>query len=212
MSYPDPQAPPSPDELLGGSKFKGRSISFGSQTADPPIWHRGLIVNGPAQTVHDRDIDGSPKYWTEDGAGKAKPTTEPTQNPMWCIVVPVHTDYRSTDIVALEGEDDGQRYLWLRGSKKPDSGSILAAVAGARQRAGAKTFELGTTVDVGYVKLVPVGSGKQAKHYEATWTRPTPEQAARWATAARPSTNGDAAPNGAIPLPPEPPPDDEPPF
>jgi hypothetical protein len=194
---------PSPDDLLGGSIYKGRSISFGPQGGKPPVWHKGLVVNGPAQTVQQRNIAGELLWWKTDGTSGMTSDNTGDGNRVWNIVIPVMTTYRSQEIIDDEGEDTGQRYLWVRGSKKPESRSLWAAIAGAMRKAKTRKIEVGAATDVGYVAEKPVAGGKTAREYEATWVRPDHEVAPTAPDPTRNSSGGGgnraAAPAGSQP-------------
>lgn len=130
MSAPTTQAPPSANDfLLGGgeSKRKNRSVSFPQVGATIT----GTICEVPT-TEQQRDADGKLKFWDN------------STDPKWQIVVPLQTTLRSMEVE----DDDGVRYLYVSGNKKPESRSLHAAVAEAAAGTG---LELGGILTVTYV-------------------------------------------------------------
>lgn len=158
MTAPQTQAaaPSLGDFLLGGASRAGRSLSF-KQTGTS---HTGTISSAP-EIQQQRDPEtGDPKSW-------------PDGNPMWQIVVPLQTTYRSADIE----DDDGVRFLYVDGSKKPESRSKHVAVANAVRAAGAKGLEIGGQLTITYTGDGPKSPGTSAvssppKQYQATYVAP----------------------------------------
>lgn len=71
--------------------------------------------------------------------------------------------------------DDGQRAIYLRGSKKPESKSILAAVLAAVRAATSSTnLQVGGTLTVTYSGdgVAKIRGWNAPKQYEATYTSP----------------------------------------
>lgn len=122
-------APAANDFLLGGGGA-GKSASF---------LNLGASITGTVTTT--------PEVRQQNDPATGKPKTWDNGDPMWQIVVTLQTDERSHEI---EG-DDGIRYLYVKGSKKPESKSMHAAVAGAVQNAGAAGIEVGGKLTVTYV-------------------------------------------------------------
>lgn len=61
-----------------------------------------------------------------------EPKTWKDGNPMWQHVFTIQTEARNPQIE----DDDGKRRLFVKGSRKPESKSLAAAINGAAQRAG----------------------------------------------------------------------------
>jgi hypothetical protein len=197
------QAPPDPMALLLGQSRRGRSISF---RGTAPVWHRGLQVLAAPSTEQARD--------PETGEGKFFPikgTRDPDySSPIWQIVIKVQTGYRSEDVIAAEGTDDGIRWLFVGGSAKPESKSQMVALALAVRQAGAREILPGATIDIGYVADGPKAPGASAvsnppKQYEAVYTPPPAGYVA-------PDQGSNGVDGRGDPLPDEPAFDDEPPF
>lgn len=155
MTAPQTQAaPPSLDDfLLGGASRSGRSLSFKQVGAS----HTGTISAAPEVRQQRDPDDGSPKTW-DNG------------DPMWQIVVPLQTTYRSAEVE----DDDGVRFLYVDGSKKPESKSKHVAVANAVRAAGAKGLELGGQLTITYIGDGPKSPGASAvssppKQYQASY-------------------------------------------
>jgi hypothetical protein len=183
---------PTASDFLLGSGAGGKSAKF------PQI---GAAITGV--------IDRQPEVKQQVDPDTGKPDTWDDGNPKWQIVVTLRTDERSTEI---DG-DDGIRYLYVKGSKKPDSQSLHAAVASAVQAAGAAELEVGGKLTVTYV-----GDGVKAsptrtapKKYSAVYVTAAavalgagsntvqPAAAASTPAAAAPTT---AAPKVDLPYPP----------
>lgn len=110
--------------LLGGG---GKSAKF--ETVGTTV--TGTIA-APPQVRQQTDMtSGAPLTW-DNG------------DPKMQLVVQLQTSER------LDGDDDGIRNLYVKGSKDPASKSLHAAVAGAVQAAGAKGLEVGGTLTVQY--------------------------------------------------------------
>jgi hypothetical protein len=115
--------------LMGGGG--GKSASF-----EKP----GDKVSGEILTVESRqqtDLDGALKCW-DNG------------DPMWQVVVTLQTTERE------DGDDDGKRTVYLKGSRK--YASTATAVGEAVKAAGAKTLEVGGTLALAYT-----GDGEPTK-------------------------------------------------
>lgn len=152
MSNPLPQnagqAPPDPDSLLsgGGGSRAGRTMTFKTLNE----WKTMIIKS--KETVQARDDEGNLEFW-DDGNAK------------WVVVVTVATDDRNP---AIE-DDDGVRYLWLKGSKDPSKKTLMSSTIVAYEAAGAKSLEVG-----GELSMAWVGEGVKSsptrnppKFYEA---------------------------------------------
>lgn len=113
------------DFLIGSS---APSISW----KDVPNGHTvtGTVVT--SEVAQQRDLDGNPKTW-EDG------------NPMKQLVVTLHNDEW-----ADAENPDGNRRLFAKGSRKPESKSMLAAIIEALRKADAK-LDQGGTLTVRYL-------------------------------------------------------------
>ena len=116
--------------------------------------------------VQQTDLDsGEPAIW-QDG------------RPEMMIKVVLSTSLRSWAGVQNPnpGEDDGERTVYLRGSRKPESRSSLAAVIGAALKAtGTSSIDVG-----GWLRLTYVGDGEKTKaafnapkHYGAEYRAPS---------------------------------------
>ena len=135
------------DFLLGGG---GASASF-DQIGDSIT---GTIVS--AEVKQQTDItDGKPLTW-DDGS------------PRMQLVVTLQTSDRNDD------EDDGQRRIYVKGSKKAGSRSLHDAVATAVRSAGAKSLEVGGTLTVTFDGEEPAKTRgfNPRKLYTATYAAP----------------------------------------
>jgi hypothetical protein len=151
MSNPLPQngqTPPDPDSLLsgGGGSRAGRTVAFKTLNE----W-KTFTIKGK-ETVQARDDEGDLEFW-------------PDGNAKWVVVVTVATDERNP---AIE-DDDGVRYLWLKGSKDPSKKTLMSSTIVAYEAAGAKSLEVG-----GELSMAWVGEGVKSsptrnppKFYEA---------------------------------------------
>lgn len=141
---------PSAAEFLLGSGAKGKSASF------PAI---GASITGtitrPAEVKQQIDPDDN------------KPAVWDNGDPKWQIVVTLQTDQRNPEIV----DDDGVRFLYVKGSKDPASQSMHAAVAGAVGAAGATELEVGGKLTVTYIAdgVKPSPTRTAPKKYTATY-------------------------------------------
>jgi hypothetical protein len=128
----------------------------------------GTVITGKVVTsevTQQRDMDGNPKTW-DDG------------NPMKQLVITLHNpDWADGD------NPDGSRRLFAKGSRKPESKSMLAAVIEALRKADAK-LEPGGTLTVRYL-----GEGEQTKRgfaapkqYAAKYEKPAfdPDEEEPW--------------------------------
>ena len=182
MSYPDPQqqqAPPDPNAMLMGGNRRGRSLGFPSVKT----WHKDMVILAPAETVQARDPeDGSLRYYKIKGSN---PPQDDLTAPVWQVVLTLQTSYSSQDIIDDLGEDDGVRYLYIDGSKKPESHSKWVAVAAAVRKSGAKRMDPGGRVSIGYVADGPKSPQATAvmskpKQYQAEYVPPSQD----WTTPA----------------------------
>lgn len=169
-------APPSPDALLLGSgQFAGRSLSFGEIGAKPPRWHRNLYVAGPAISKQASKVgSGELLFWDDNGK---KTTTRIPGREIWQVIIPVWSDYHdSQTVIDREGEDDGLRFLWVGGSKKPEKRSLWFGLSTAMREAKAVTInEEGAKIDAGFVALGTALTGQSApRFYEVHYARPVP--------------------------------------
>ena len=173
------QVPPDPDALLSGSggSRAGRSVTFKNLNE----W-KTMIVKGK-ESVQARDDEGNLEFW-------------PDGNAKWVVVVTVATDERTP---AIE-DDDGVRYLWLKGSKDPAKKTLMSATIAAYEAAGAKSLEIG-----GELSMAWVGEGVKSsptknppKFYEAKFV-PAADVAMRsGGVASTGSGNGHAATQPAV--------------
>lgn len=147
----------------------------------------GATVTGKVVSFEQQqatDFDGKPKFW--DNGDKVMQ-----------LKVGLQTDERSPDIE----DDDGVRYLYVKGSKKPESNSMHAAVAGALHKAGAK-LEVGGTLTVQLIVKAPSPNPKKiANEYTATYSAPDyfEQPATAPTTATAPAAAPVAAPSGPSP-------------
>jgi hypothetical protein len=133
--------------LLGGSG--GKSAKFDHHGATVA----GTISQAPEVRQQTKLEDGTPLTW-DNG------------DPKMQLVVTLQTDLRE------DGDDDGIRKLYVKGSKDPASKSLHAAVAGAVQAAGAKSLEVGGRLSVTYVGdgVAKTRGYTAPKQYEASYT------------------------------------------
>jgi hypothetical protein len=111
--------------LLGGGGKSARFETIGTTVT-------GTIAQPPQVRQQSHMETGVPLTW-DNG------------DPKMQLVVQLQTTER------LDGDDDGMRNLYVKGSKDPSSKSLHAAVAGAVQAAGAKGLEVGATLTVQYI-------------------------------------------------------------
>lgn len=118
----------------------------------------GKIVS--MEEVQQTDMEtGEPAFWNNNPA-----------QPKMMYAVTLQTELRDED------SDDGQRTVYLKGSRKPESKSSLAAVVSAVRSATG-----GTSMDTGAeLTLTFTGEGKPSKrgwnppkHYEASYKAPS---------------------------------------
>lgn len=135
------------DFLLGGG---GKSAKF--ETVGAKI--TGTITVRPELRQQTDMVSGLPETW--DGG-----------DPKMQLVVSLQTDERDPE----DPDDDGVRKVYVKGSKKPESKSLHAAIAQAVREAGAKGLEIGGRLTVTYVgDGVPTTRGfNPPKHYEASY-------------------------------------------
>lgn len=140
------------DDFLFGS---GSPSAFGK---DDPV---GKTVTGQIISTDVRqqtDIrDGSPLTW-DNGDAKMQ------------LVVMLQTSERSTEIE----DDDGQRAIYVKGSKKAGSQSLHDAVATAVRRSGAKGLEPGGTLAMTFTGTEPSQTRgfNDRKLWSASYTPP----------------------------------------
>lgn len=147
------QAPSANDFLLGGGSRKNRSMTF------PTIGtvRTGVITEVPEVRQQNDPDTNQPKTW-DNG------------DPVWQIVVTVATDERSPEIE----NDDGIRYFYIAGSKRPESLSMHVAVANAVRAAGVEGLEVGGRLTIKYIGDGPKSPNaprvaKAPKQYSATY-------------------------------------------
>ena len=135
--------------LSGGG---GKSASF------PEIGSKikGTIITAEERQQVDLDTE-KPAFW-DDGKPKMQ------------LVITLQTDERDPE----DPEDEGVRNLYVKGSKKPESKSMAAAVILALRAAKVRTIEVGGLLAVAYV-----GDGEPTrrgfnppKQYEAAYKPP----------------------------------------
>lgn len=118
----------------------------------------GRIISIEEQQQTDMD-SGQPAVWDSG-------------QPKMMVRVELQTDQRDP---ANPG-DDGKRSIYLKGSRKPESMSSMAAVIVAvRNASGATTLQAGGTLTLTYAADgVPTKRGWNApKHYTATYVAPS---------------------------------------
>lgn len=133
--------------LLGGG---GKSASF--ETIGDSV--TGTILS--AEVKDQTDIGtGKPLTW-DNGEVKKQ------------LVVKLQTT------LAEDGDDDGVRAIYVKGSKKAGSRSLHDAVAGAVRAAGAKSLEVGGTLTVTHDGTEPSQTRgfSDRKLYSATYAAP----------------------------------------
>jgi hypothetical protein len=113
-------------------------------------------------------IASPPEVKQQTKMGTGDPLTWDNGDPKMQLVVALQTTLRE------DSDDDGIRNLYVKGSKKPESQSLHAAVAGAVAAAGAKGLDIGGTLTVTYI-----GNGVSTtvgfnppKKYQATYKAP----------------------------------------
>lgn len=146
---------PSPEAfLLGGG---GKSAKF-----DTP----GATITGT--------ITQPPEVRQQTDMETGKPQTWDNGDPKLQLVVQLQTTLRE------DGDDDGIRNLYVKGSRDPASGSMHAAIAIAVQAADAKGLAVGGTLAIRYVgDGVASRKGFNApKRYAAKYT--PPDTSADW--------------------------------
>lgn len=113
----------------------------------------GKVVSFEQQ--QQTDFDGNLLFW-DNGDKRMQ------------LKVGLATDERNPEIE----DDDGVRYLYVKGSKKPESKSLHVAVADALKAAGAK-LEVGGTLSVTCTFKAPSPNPKKlANQYSATYQAP----------------------------------------
>jgi hypothetical protein len=116
----------------------------------------GTILD--VEEMQETDFDsGAPKFWPD---GKS----------IMQHRVTLQTELRD------DGDDDGQRSVYLRGSRKPESKSTLSAVlAAVKATTGGSALDKGGLLTLRYVgDGVPSQRGRNApKWYEATYRPPS---------------------------------------
>lgn len=149
----------------------------------------GQILN--LEEVQQTDMaTGAPSFW-EGG------------QPKMMYRVTLQTQLRDPQ----DPSDDGRRAVYLRGSRKPDSGSSLSAVVAAvRAATGGTQLATGATLTLTYVAdgVAPQRGFNAPKHYQAQYVPPAmeigdqaPQQPAAQAPAAPPPAQQPAAPAAA---------------
>lgn len=133
----------------------------GSGGTSFPFDKIGDTVTGTIVDVEERqqtDIDtGQPAFW-------------PDGKPKLQHMVTLQTD------LADDADDDGLRTVYLRGSRKPESKSTLAAVIGAvKATTGGTALDKGGTLTLRFVgEVPPTQRGRNpAKQYDATYRPPS---------------------------------------
>lgn len=134
--------------LLGGG---GKSATFES-IGDTVT---GTIVGTPTVQQQTDLATGKPKVW-DNG------------DPIQQLVVRLQTSER------VDGDDDGVRALYVKGSKKAGSRSLHDAVASAVRAAGARGLEEGGTLTVTHDGTEPAATRgfSDRKLYTATYAKP----------------------------------------
>lgn len=138
------------DFLLGGGTKSAKFDRIGDEVS-------GTIASPPEVRQQTDMTTGKPKVW-DNG------------DPVMQLVVRLQTDQRDP----ADPDDDGVRAVYVKGSKKPESKSLHAAVAGAVRASGAKSLEVGGRLTVRFVgEGVAERRGfNPPKHYEATYVPP----------------------------------------
>ena len=135
------------DFLLGGASASAKFENVGDTIA-------GRITSTEVRQQTDL-ATGQPLTW-DNG------------DPRMQLVVHLATDLRDDD------DDDGNRAIYVKGSKAPGSKSLHDAVRSAVQAAGAKGLETGGTLTVNFVGEEPSKTRgfNPRKLYEATYKAP----------------------------------------
>lgn len=138
------------------------SFSLGGDSGNSfPFDHIGASVTGTVQgmeEVQQTDFkDGKPKFW-DDG------------KPMVMYRVTLATDLRKPE----DPSDDGTRAVYLRGSRKPETQSTMAAVLGAvKQVTGKSDLQAGGRLTLTFVgEDKSGGGGMPRKLYTAEYETP----------------------------------------
>lgn len=113
-------------------------------------------------------IAAPPEVKQQTKMGTGDPLTWDNGDPKMQLVVQLQTALRE------DTDDDGIRNVYVKGSKKPESQSLHAAVAGAVAAAGAKGLSVGGTLTVTYIgDGVPSAVGfNPPKRYQAIYKAP----------------------------------------
>ncbi len=139
---------------------------FGGGTGVPSakFANVGDAVTGTILDLERRqqtDLDGKPKFWDDN-------------SPMMQLVITLQTDERNA---AIE-DDDGRRRLYVKGSVKPESRSMTAAIGAAVMEAGQK----GAPRPGGKLRITYTGDGPRGKagfnppkQYAAQYQAPAPD-------------------------------------
>jgi hypothetical protein len=117
----------------------------------------GTIVDVEEMQQHDFDNPGQLAYW-------------PDGKPKMMHAVTLQTELHD------DADDDGLRSIYLRGSRKAESKSLLAAViAAVRATTGSTAIDKGGTLTVTFVgEVPPTQRGRNpAKQYDATYRPPS---------------------------------------
>lgn len=138
----------------------------------------GVITEPPA-VAEQRDLQGNVKTF-DDGT------------PQKMLVVTLQTAERDPEI----DDDEGLRKLYVKGSKKPESKSMTAALGQAVRNAKANGLEVGGTVTVTYISDGPQEQRgfNPPKQYTATYTPPSVQASGDYLGASEPAAAQETLP------------------
>lgn len=147
------------DFLTGGGGKSARFDTIGDTIV-------GTVVDAKVTQQTEFGTD-EPKFW-------------PNGDPMNQIVITLATDDRDP----TDPEDDGHRNLYVKGSKKPESKSMTAALIAALRNAGATNLERGGTLACKYVSdgTPPKPGFNPPKQYQMQYRAPALDTGTELAT------------------------------
>lgn len=165
------------------------SFSLGGETGNSfPFDAIGASVTGTVQNLEEVQqtdyADGKPQFW-DDG------------KPKMMYRVTLATDLRKSE----DPSDDGTRSVYLRGSRKAESQSTMAAVLGAvKATTGGTDLQAGGKLTLTFVGEDQATRGKPRKLYTAAYEPPKLSLGGEEAPAATPAaaTSGGDEPNPAL--------------
>lgn len=123
--------------------------------------------DSPGATVAGHVTEPAPEVRQQTDFRSGAPLTWDKGDPKLQLVVTLQTTQQDNP------DDDGRRRIYVRGSKKPESQSMHAAIAAAVQTAGAKGLEVGGWLQVTYTGDGEANGNLNApKKYTAEYKKP----------------------------------------